>query len=394
MEAANRKYNSRLYYIDYLRTFIIFLVVFLHSMLPHVEGYIWYVSESETSSLFALLSILIDVFIMPIMFFIAGYFTYKSLKKYGAKEFIRKKIYRIVLPYILGVLFLSPIMGYLSVLVRGTQIGYFDYWRTTYFNNFISSEHAAHYWFLALLFIFYLSFVLIYRFHGDKIDTVYDKKNSINGKQISLFLAGFFVVNYLFFFIVSFISPDGSWTSLFNILVFQPTRATIYVMYFYLGIYVYLKNINISQKVSRKFPILFVSTLLLSLGYLAFKINFMALQDKTILLKFANSVLHVSLCFAIFITLLVFFKKYLNKSYKPLRRIAKTSYSIYFIHMIIAVIFQYLFFYTSVSIYTKTGVTFVMTLILSYLISEIYKNTYSYILMPKRSVKKFEKQSS
>jgi fucose 4-O-acetylase-like acetyltransferase len=161
MYKINEKKRSRLYYFDYLRAFIIMLVIFLHSMLPYVKDYIWYVSETNKSDVFVLLSLIIDIFIMPIMFFIAGYFTYKSFKKYGTKEFIRNKTNRILLPFIFGVLFLSPIMGYLSVLARGMQINYLEYWVSIYFKNFISSEHAAHYWFLALLFVFYLLFILM-----------------------------------------------------------------------------------------------------------------------------------------------------------------------------------------------------------------------------------------
>ncbi len=374
------KRKSRLYYFDYLRAFIIMVVIFLHSMLPYVEDYIWYVSETIKSDIFALLSILIDVFIMPIMFFIAGYFTYKSLKKRGAKAFIRNKSHRILLPFIIGVLFLSPIMGYLSVLVRGMKISYLEYWVTLYFNNFIASEHAAHYWFLAVLFVFYFSFVLIYKYYGDKIDKLYNKSQNINKSKVIKFLVSFTVFGTFFYFIVSLFSPDGSWTSLFNMLVFQPTRATIYLLYFYLGVFAFLIDIRIPNKVIKKMPFFIVGTIVLSLIYLAFKINFIALSSRPLSLKLINSFLHFALCFSIFFTLLVIFKRYLNKSYSALNRLAKTSYSIYFIHMIIVVIIQYLLLPYSISVYFKAGIGFALTAVLSYLLSELYLKSYNYLL--------------
>lgn len=99
------KTNNRMYYFDYLRVFIITLVVLLHSLLPHVHGYEWYVNDTPKSDLFGLLSLLIDVFIMPIMFFIAGYFCYYSLKKYGAKLFITKKVKGFCFPLWSGLYF-------------------------------------------------------------------------------------------------------------------------------------------------------------------------------------------------------------------------------------------------------------------------------------------------
>jgi peptidoglycan/LPS O-acetylase OafA/YrhL len=380
MYKINEKKRSRLYYFDYLRAFIIMLVIFLHSMLPYVKDYIWYVSETNKSDVFVLLSLIIDIFIMPIMFFIAGYFTYKSFKKYGTKEFIRNKTNRILLPFIFGVLFLSPIMGYLSVLARGMQINYLEYWVSIYFKNFISSEHAAHYWFLALLFVFYLLFILIYKIYGEKIDKLYEKSMKINKSQLNIFILGFFAFGILFFFLVSFISPDDSWISLFNILVFQPTRATIYLLYFFLGIFVYLNNYKISDSFLKKIPAFITGTFFLTLIYLVFKIYFLSLSTRPIGFKLINSILHFSLCFSIFFTLILIFKRYLNKSIAALNPLAKNSYSIYFIHMIIVVIIQYLLLPYSISVYYKAAVSFTAALILSYILSELYLNFYNYLV--------------
>jgi peptidoglycan/LPS O-acetylase OafA/YrhL len=380
MQKINKRKRGRLYYFDYLRAFIIMIVILLHSLLPYVEDYIWYVSEANKSDVFAILSILIDVFIMPIMFFIAGYFAYVSLKKRGSKEFIRTKSHRILLPFIVGVLFFSPIMGYISVLSRGMKISYLEYWFTIYFKNFISSEHAAHYWFLALLFVFYLSFVVIYRIYGNNIDKLNNKSKKISKSQVNIFVLGFFIFGILSFFSVSIISPDDSWISLFNILVFQPTRATIYLFYFFLGIIVYLKNFKISDNLLKKMPIFITGTFLLSLIYLAFKLYFISLKIRPLGFKLINSMLHFTLCFLIFFTLILIFKKYFNKSISPLNRLAKSSYSIYFIHMIIVVIIQYLLLPYSISVYLKAVLAFILTAVLSYILSELYLKSYNYLL--------------
>lgn len=379
--AVKNKTDNRMYYFDYLRVFIITLVVLLHSLLPHVHGYEWYVNDSPKSDLFGLFSLLIDVFIMPIMFFIAGYFCYYSLKKYGAKLFINKKSKRILVPFGLGIVFLSPIMNYFYALEYiSPNLSYLEYWRGFYFNNFIQAEHAGHYWFLSSLFVFYLAFVLIYRLNKDKIDSIYEKqKESISQHELSKFLFIFFALGILSFFIVSQFSADDSWVSILNILVFQPTRWTIYILYFSFGIFAYLKKIKITKKMTKKLPLFLISTAILSIVYLAFKINFMALANKTRPLQLLNAFLHFSLCFLIFSSLLLFFKKYLDKPFKILNSLAANSYQIYFFHMIILVAIQYYLLTFSISIFAKFMIVFVASFILSYLLSMLYTKLYKQI---------------
>lgn len=85
---------------DNLRAFVILLVVVFHTaigyMQPSVEW--WYVVDTQKSALFNLFVMNTDVFIMPIMFFIAGYLAVPALQKKGAGVFWLSKGLRIVIP--------------------------------------------------------------------------------------------------------------------------------------------------------------------------------------------------------------------------------------------------------------------------------------------------------
>jgi peptidoglycan/LPS O-acetylase OafA/YrhL len=76
--------GNRIYFLDNLRTFMIFLVVIVHSGLVYESGgfsaFIWIVYDPATNNLAGNLRIIMDIFIMSTIFLISGYLTPISLK--------------------------------------------------------------------------------------------------------------------------------------------------------------------------------------------------------------------------------------------------------------------------------------------------------------------------
>ena len=92
--------SNRLYFLDNLRVVAIILVVVLHGSMTYM-AYAptwWYVVDPNNSEIFTQLVLLIDVPIMPILFFLAGYFALPSLQKRGVKLFLKEKFVRIGIP--------------------------------------------------------------------------------------------------------------------------------------------------------------------------------------------------------------------------------------------------------------------------------------------------------
>ena len=78
--------SNRMVFLDNLRAFVVVLVIVLHgsmSYMAYAPSW-WYVLDPQNSLLFTMLVLVVDVPIMPIMFFIAGYFALPSLQKRGA----------------------------------------------------------------------------------------------------------------------------------------------------------------------------------------------------------------------------------------------------------------------------------------------------------------------
>lgn len=121
--------NSRNEYIDITKGIAIFLVVWGHVLkytLPLGEG----------------LYNLIYAFHMPVFFCISGYFVNKTFQRESAINFLKKKSYMILLPFI----------------VWGTIYTYYSHLNITYL---FFDKYNLGYWFLLSLYILYILFLII-----------------------------------------------------------------------------------------------------------------------------------------------------------------------------------------------------------------------------------------
>ncbi len=105
--------GNRIYFLDNLRTHIIFLVLLFHAGGVYESTCIcsswWIVDDPATNDLSGLLNLILDIFMMPTMFFIAGYFTPLSLKNKEGWPFLQARFRRLMVPWIIAVLTLIPL---------------------------------------------------------------------------------------------------------------------------------------------------------------------------------------------------------------------------------------------------------------------------------------------
>ena len=113
--------KTRIYFLDNLRTFLIFLVVVLHSGLVYesVLESNWIVIDPVKSNSIGLIRMYLDLFIMFMMFFISGYFIPISLKSKNAWVFLKSKFTRIMIPWFIAVFTLIPAYKAIFLYSRG-----------------------------------------------------------------------------------------------------------------------------------------------------------------------------------------------------------------------------------------------------------------------------------
>jgi glucans biosynthesis protein C len=70
-----------------------------------------------------------DVSLMSLMFFLSGLLASGSLIRKGIRTYLSSRLWRIGLPFLLAVIFLSPLTFYPAYLIRTADPGITDFWR-------------------------------------------------------------------------------------------------------------------------------------------------------------------------------------------------------------------------------------------------------------------------
>ena len=93
--------NNRLYWLDNMRTFLIFLVVVIHTATVYEKYGMgadwWLVVDPSNSDLNGILFIILNIFVMATIFFISGYLVPPSLNNKTNGQFIWSKFKRLIL---------------------------------------------------------------------------------------------------------------------------------------------------------------------------------------------------------------------------------------------------------------------------------------------------------
>ena len=172
--SANQNHQSlqpgRIYFLDHMRWLLVVVMVLMHSMFSYTTSASWwYVVDEQSRIAFDISILFYDVFGMPTFFFVAGYFSIGSLEKYRVRIFLRQKFSRLMIPWLLGVMFVGPMVVYFqhyqSLTLEGAMPeGYLDFWwiyvadgLNLFTGRLPSLEQFTlhHFWFVSLLFFFF-----------------------------------------------------------------------------------------------------------------------------------------------------------------------------------------------------------------------------------------------
>lgn len=101
----------RLDYLDATRAFALVLGVFFHAGLSFVPIYIgWAVQDVSTSRMVGAFLLVSHSFRMETFFLLAGFFSHLVLQRRGIAAFVRSRLLRILVPFIVGWFILRPLI--------------------------------------------------------------------------------------------------------------------------------------------------------------------------------------------------------------------------------------------------------------------------------------------
>ncbi|MBP2634577.1 MAG: acyltransferase 3 [Firmicutes bacterium] len=355
--------DKRIYFLDNLRSFIVLLVVGFHASMAYMPNapWWWYVLDSQRNPFFDSFVLINDVFMMPTMFFIAGYFAVKSLTRRGTTHFVRDKIIRLIIPWIIGVIFFAPAVTYFIYITRSASPPpYLYYWVHLFFGE---SYQQAHYWFLGILALFCLLLALFYRQGWLTLTLLKAAKPS------NTFLAGFVLLGSAGFFAVNMFVNDYAWVNVKYLFIIQPTRVVLYVMYFVLGIYACRRQWFISGGYCpRSFN--WVASAIIT-GSLFIGSKLVLAKNTAVWVMAANAFLHTLFCFCAVFSLLGIFQRWGNSRSYLWRRLSANSYAIYFVHQFPVFSLNYVLLNYSAGPFIKFMLSASLSVLISYTVCEL-----------------------
>jgi len=318
----------RIYWMDNLRTAMIFLVVLLHAGLVYessgIAAFFWIVDDPSTNDLSGVINIVLDIFVMPAIFLIAGFFAPLSLRRKGWLDFVKSKFKRLMLPWVIAVLTLIPIYKIIFLYSRNLPQ---ESW-TTYFHWSNGVWNQNWLWFLPVLFLFNLLYVFFSKLVKNEVSASTLKK--------SILAAMFIGLGYSLF--MDYFSLQG-WTKTF-LFDFQNERILVYFMVFLIGSLCYQSKIFESDPKSRKAYIITACVAWVPVNFYLFLVIYSILFPGENI--FSGIIDKVLIYFSYYLSLLSLlyvvvksFRFYLDNNGKLVKALNRNSYSVYIIHVVV-----------------------------------------------------------
>lgn len=216
--------GSRKHYIDNLRNFTILLLFPVHTFMVWNDfGSRFYIWQGENRILSTLI-VLVNPWFMPLLFVLAGMSARYALKKRTKKEFVKQRIYKLLVPFVGGMLFLVPFQAlYARKFFQGYTGGLCEHWKyffthVTDLTGYDGAFTLGHLWFILFLFLISLfAVILIHFLPYEKAAVRIEKMSALGviflfipvwimyylgnfggfslGKDLALFLAGYYVLS-------------------------------------------------------------------------------------------------------------------------------------------------------------------------------------------------------
>ena len=187
--------STRLHYLDWLQVLAVLGVFLFHAVHPFDDLYPWHIKNAESS-------VLVDIFVgffaswgMPFFFLMAGTTSWFSLRRRTAKRYVNERVQRLLIPFIVGAIVLTPIQAFYEARHKGWWEGdsFFEFIfsgeaRTYFYTEFIEISLSPqifgnlgyHLWFVAFLFAYALIALPVFLW-----------LNADSGKRFITRLAGF-----------------------------------------------------------------------------------------------------------------------------------------------------------------------------------------------------------
>ena len=194
--------GTRLHYLDWLRVLALFGVFIFHSVHPF-DFIDWHIKNAELSLSVTYFIVFLYPWGMPLFFMISGASTFFALKRRSIQQYSIERVQRLLIPFIIGSILLTPIQAYyemihkrlysgafLNFLSEGALLEYiFKRVRSVSLSPRIFGALGYHLWFIGYLFMFSLIAAPIFRWlNGESGSRFIEALVRLVNKRAGIFL--------------------------------------------------------------------------------------------------------------------------------------------------------------------------------------------------------------
>jgi hypothetical protein len=407
MNISGTTQGNRVVFFDNLRWLFVIFVILEHSSNAYTGLNWWPVADKATSIIAGWISAFSDAFAMPLLFYIAGYFAIPTIEKKGTLLFIKEKLKRLGIPWLVCILTICPTLPLIYHFTRNDLSLSTSYWKlwvelfksATDFNVglvvsmndlMINNQFYQRYmWFLSLLIAFFFIFSLMYSIKKDwfgRFDQPITQQNPSFASTLKFLFGIGFLTSFFSFLMVGLILAFGPKSSnpeplftLGNIIQFRPSRIFLFIIYFGLGVMTFRNKWIERGKFPGQFKIWVISFISLLIVYLFVYSQMHYGPDH---LKEIYGVVFFFILNFMIITTLGFFSsiglRYWNRPTIFGKKMASNSYDMYLSHYIFVLAFQLVLYIVVPGIpgLFKFVLVSMLSIIFAYIVSEFFIKSF------------------
>jgi peptidoglycan/LPS O-acetylase OafA/YrhL len=118
-QETSRDGAARLHYLDWLQVLAVLGVFLFHAVHPFDDVFGWHIKNAESSRAANAFIVFFFAWGMPLFFLMAGATSWFSLRRRTAGRYVRERVTRLLVPFIVGSIVLTPIQAFFEYAHKG-----------------------------------------------------------------------------------------------------------------------------------------------------------------------------------------------------------------------------------------------------------------------------------